>query len=129
MKAVSNTCEIIHQTKSTLPRVPFAAIKDKILGEKYELSVASVSPAQSRKLNNQFRGKDYPTNTLAFSLSKTSGEIVLQIEKIKKDAPDFDMSFTQFTKFLFIHSCLHLKGMEHSSTMEKEERKFLKHFS
>jgi len=32
-------------------------------------------------------------------------------------------------KYLFIHGLLHLKGFEHSSTMEKEEKKYMRLFS
>jgi len=35
------------------------------------------------------------------------------------------MSYSKFIKYLFIHGLLHLKGFEHSSIMEKEEKKFL----
>lgn len=121
--------EMIELTKGKLPRLPFASIKDAILGKQYELSVASVSPNESRKLNRMHRAKDTPTNILSFPLERNSGEIVLELNKIKKDAPDFGMKYTKFLKFLFIHGCLHLKGFEHSSTMEKEEQKLLKKFS
>lgn len=126
---MQNNCEIINKTKGTLPRVPFAKIKDTILGKDYELSIAIVSKAESKKLNGTLRGKDYPTNILSFPLSKMSGEIVFQMDKVRADAPNFDMSYRKFFLFLFIHGCLHLKGMEHSSIMEREERKFLKKFS
>ncbi len=126
---MNTNCEIINKTKGTLPRVPFAKIKDAILGADYEISIASVSKAESKKLNGTLRGKDYPTNILSFPLSEKSGEIIFQMDKVKADAPNFDMTFRKFFIFLFIHGCLHLKGMEHSSIMEKEERKFLKKFS
>lgn len=128
MAKVSNL-KITNQTKGRLPSLPFVQIKNAILGEEYEISIAIVSPAVSRKLNKTHRGKDYPTNILSFPLSKNSGEVILELNKIKKDAPDFDMNFADFTKFLFIHGCLHLKGMEHSSTMERQEKKFMKMFS
>ncbi len=124
-----SSLSISKQTKGTLPRVPFGAIKDKILGKSYELSLAFVSQAFSRKLNRQMRDKDKSTNILSFELSKNSGEIFIDLVQSKKDCPNFDMNYTQFVKFLFIHGCLHLKGMQHSSIMEKEEQKFLKFFS
>ena len=115
--------------KGRLPRLPFLAMKDKILGKKYELSIVVATPALSKKLNNQFRDKNYPTNILSFPLTENSGEIILELEKIKKDAPEFDLSNTKFTQLLLIHGMLHLKGMEHSSTMEAQESKWMKYFS
>lgn len=116
-------------TKGTPPRVPFVAIKNKILGKDYNLSLVFATKSLSHKLNLQHRGKDKPTNILSFPLEKKSGEIFLELGQCRKDAPNFDMNYTKFVKFLFIHGCLHLKGMQHSSTMERQEQKFLKIFS
>lgn len=121
--------DVTNMTKGALPRVPFVAIKNKILGKDYELSLVFATKALSKKLNNIHRGKNYPTNILSFPLDKKSGEIFIEPSKVRLDAPDFDMGYTKFTKFLFIHGCLHLKGMQHSSTMERAEQKFLKLFS
>jgi len=121
--------DVTNMTKGALPRVPFVAIKNKILGEKYELSLVFATKALSKKLNNIHRGKNYPTNILSFPLDEKSGEIFIEPTKARLDAPNFDMSYTKFIKFLFIHGCLHLKGMQHSSTMDKAEQKFLKLFS
>ena len=127
---MSDKCfDITNKTKSKLPRLLFVSIKNKILGEKYELSLSLLKAKEQRKINLQYRGIDKTTNILSFPLSKTSGEITLDPIKIKKDAPLFDMPYSQFIKYLFIHGCLHLKGFEHSSTMEKEEKKYLKMFS
>ncbi len=122
-------CNITNKTKGRLPSLPFVSIKDKILGPTYDLSVSFVGSITQRKLNSTYRGKDRTTNILSFTLSKTSGEITFDLAQVKRDAPFFDMKYSKFLKYLFIHGCLHLKGFEHSSTMEKEEKKFLKMFS
>lgn len=120
---------ITNTTNGKPPRLPFARLKDAILGPEYSLSVALVTPKQSHKLNKQHRSKDKPTNVLSFPYEKHSGELVLDVETSKKDAPNFDMTPSKFLLFLVIHGMLHLKGFDHGSTMEKEERKFLKKFS
>ena len=120
---------ILNKTKGKLPRLPFVQLKNKILGEDYDLSLVFVSPRESHKINLQYRQKDNPTNVLSFPLSETSGEIFLDQKTSVKDAPNFDMTTTQFLQFLVIHAMLHLKGYEHGSTMEKQEKKFLKIFS
>ena len=117
-----------NKTKSKLPRLPFVSIKEKILGTKYDLSVTFLSASAQRKINKIYRGKDKTTNILSFTLSQNSGEITFDPMQVRRDAPNFDMSYPKFLKFLFIHGCLHLKGFEHSSTMEKEEKKYLKMF-
>ena len=127
--ANASNCELTNKTKGKLPSLTFVQIKNAILGINYDLSIVFVSPRESRKINKQYRKIDSPTNILSFPLSKTSGEIFLQIDKVKKDAPLFNMNYTKFLKFLVIHGCLHLKGLEHSAIMEKAEKKFLNKFS
>lgn len=121
---------ISKQTKGSLPRLPLASIKDDILGKKYFLSIAYVSPATSRKLNKTWRSKDKATNVLSFALSKNSGELILCPSLIKKETKKFERNFEQLLGFLVIHGMLHLKGMLHGAIMEKQERKYdQKYFS
>ena len=102
----------------------FEKIKNDILGKKYELSIALVSEKKSREINKKYRKKDKPTNILSFSLTKNSGEIILCPTVIKKEIKKFNRTFPEFMGFLVIHGMLHLKGFEHSSTMEKQEEKY-----
>lgn len=125
----SSLCTILNTTKGKLPSLPFVSIKNKILGEKYELSLSFLSPAKQKQINLKYRNKNETTNILSFPLSLNSGEITMDIIKIKKDSKSFKMTYPQFLKYLFIHGCLHLKGFEHSSIMEKEEKKYLEIFS
>jgi len=92
-------------------------IKDYILGKEYELSLVFCKNALSRKLNRIYRGKDKPTNVLAFPLSKTSGEIFINSQHLDGFSP----------LHLFIHGCLHLKGMQHGRRMEEAEKKLLQY--
>jgi probable rRNA maturation factor len=111
-----------------LPDVPFLLIKEKLLGKRYNLSVAFCTPKESQEKNKTYRGKDYPTNILSFPLSEDEGEIYISLSTARKDAKNFDMSYTKFLHLLFIHGCLHLKGLEHGSTMEELEDTHLKQF-
>ncbi len=126
---MQDTISIVNKTKGKLPRLPFVRLKEEILGNKYELSIALVTPRESHRLNLTYREKDNATNVLSFPLSKNSGELVLDIKTSTADAKNFDMTPNKFLLFLVIHGMLHLKGMEHGSTMEKAEKKFLKIFS
>ncbi len=121
--------EVKRMTKGKLPSLPFVSAKEAILGKNYELSIVFVGAKKSHALNLQYRGKDKPTNVLSFPNSKTSGELIFCLSQVRKDAPDFEQSYEEFLVFLFIHGLLHLKGFDHGSRMESEERKFLKKFS
>ena len=108
----------------------FSIIKEDILGKKYSLSIACVDEKTSQKLNKKYRQKNKPTNILSFPLKKDMGEIILCPDVIKREAKNFNKTFPKFMGFLVIHGMLHLKGFEHSSTMEKEEKKYdQKYFS
>jgi probable rRNA maturation factor len=123
-----STTTLIQTTKGKLPSLPFVRLKEAVLGNAYELSIAIVGNARSQKLNKTYRGKNKPTNVLSFSLSKTNGEIVLAPKVIARDAKKFALSTTHMTAYLLIHGMLHLKGLEHGSTMERHERNILKRF-
>lgn len=127
--ADTNFCTIINKTKGKLPSLPFVSIKNKILGEEYDLSVSFLSAKKQKEINLKYRGINNTTNILSFPFSKISGEITFDPIKIKKDSPLFKMNYSNFLKYLFIHGCLHLKGYEHSSIMDRQEKKFLKIFS
>jgi probable rRNA maturation factor len=126
---MEETFSITNTTKGKLPRLPFVLIKEDILGPSYDLSVAFVSPAQSHALNLKHRGKDKPTNVLSFTLSKKSGELILCPAIIKKEVGIFEMSYPELLQFLVIHGMLHLKGLEHSSRMERAELRYTKKYS
>ncbi len=119
---------IRNTTKGKLPRLPFLDIKNAILGKGYDLSIAFVGPAQSKKLNATYRGKNNPTNVLSFPNSKKSGEIVICMQVARREAPTFNMALRNFLAFLVIHGMLHLKGYAHGGTMETAERKYMKRF-
>ncbi len=118
------TFDTHNTTKDTVPAVSFGAIKNAILGTQYELSLVCIGEKRSRRLNRTYRNKDYSTNVLSFPLDKKSGEIFLTLPLIKRQTKKFNKTYTQLVAFLFIHGLLHLKGMEHGSTMERAEKKF-----
>lgn len=119
---------IINKTKGKLPSLPFVAMKNDILGDEYSISIAFVDEKTSHEINKKYRNKDKPTNVLSFSLRKNEGELVLCKTLIKKEAKKINKNFTEWLTFLVIHGMLHLKGHEHSSTMERAEEKYSKKY-
>jgi ssRNA-specific RNase YbeY (16S rRNA maturation enzyme) len=112
------TLSLSNKTKRTLPRVSFLELKNAAVGKKYELSLVFCGNALSRKLNRTYRDKDKPTNVLSFTISKTSGEIFINLAHLD--------GFS--VENLFVHGLFHLKGMEHGATMERAEQALLKKF-
>ncbi len=125
---MQDTFSLINKTKSKIPVLPFELIKNDILGKRYSLSLAFISPLQMKKLNNQYRKIDKATNILSFPLSKTSGEILICPTTVKSEIKKFDKTYPALLQFLVIHGCLHLKGMQHSAKMEVAEKKYDKKY-
>lgn len=119
---------ITNTTKGKLPRLPFAQMTKAVLGDEYECSFVVVSPKKSRELNRTYRGKDYPTNILSFPIDETEGEIFIDLEKARSEAPSFDRTYKNFIGFLYIHALCHLKGHDHGPGMERLEKKIRKQF-
>lgn len=126
--AVLETNTLTVTANGTLPGVPFSALKDAILGKKYELSIAYVTPKVAQQINIERRNKDYTPNTLSFPLSKSSGEIILCKSVIRSQYKEFNMTPDEYMCFIVIHSMLHLKGYTHGSTMESKEQFYLKRY-
>lgn len=119
---------IVRTTKEAVPRLPFSALKNKVLGKSYSLNIVFVSPARSRTLNRIYRGKNKPTNILSFSLSKKEGELIICLSKIRKEQKLFKRPLSNLLAYLIIHGLFHLKGQDHGSTMERNEQRVRKLF-
>lgn len=119
---------ITNTTKEKLPNQPFKKMAEKVLGKKYDLSLTIVDAEKIQELNLNYRDKNKPTDILTFPLNETTGEIFLCLSEAKKEAVKFDRTFANFVAFLFIHGLMHLKGFDHSSTMESNEEIFRQDF-
>jgi probable rRNA maturation factor len=104
--------------------LPFDELKNKILGKNYSLSVVIVGKKRSALLNSKYRSKNYATDILSFPISKNEGEIFINLNVAKNKSKDFEDGFEKYLLFLVIHGCLHLKGFDHGSKMEKYERTY-----
>ena len=119
---------LIKETRESIPRVSFVAIKNEILGKKYTLNLIITTPARMKELNTIYRDKENATDILSFPISDVEGEMYISLEETRKMAPEFDRSFENFFAFLFIHGCAHLKGHDHGAIMESVEVKARQRF-
>lgn len=115
--------------KKLPPRVKVEEITNAVMGKRYDLSLVYVGEQRAQSLNINYRNKDYTPNILSFPLTKTSGEIFICPNVAKKEAKDFNLTYSGYLNFLLIHGLLHLKGYRHGATMEKLERKYMRDFS
>ncbi len=101
----------------------FSKIKQEVLGKDYDLSLVFVGKKRIRTLNRAWRKKDYATDILSFEVSAETGEIFICPEIASKKAKGWDKNLEEYLPFVFVHGLFHLKGMEHGSKMDSEEKK------
>jgi rRNA maturation RNase YbeY len=118
----------ITATVKSYPRHKYVDMADKILGKRYTLSLVFIGKTRASTLNKTYRNKTYSPNVLSFPLDERTGEIFICPQVAASEAAKFDLSPKGYVGFLFIHGCLHLKGLDHSDTMDKHEAKWVKHF-
>jgi len=94
----------------------------------WEISLVFAGERRAKSINQRLRNKDYVPNVLSYETGKKSGEIIICLEVARKQAPDYELPYTAFVGFLFIHGLLHLKGYPHGTTMERYERDYLSRF-
>ena len=98
-----------------------------------------------RGLNHKYRGKDQPTNVLAFPVtcgagpgacgegfSPVLGDIAIAYDRVKQEAHNKGVSIGAHLSHLLVHGYLHLQGMDHQTdtqagAMEALEIKILAH--
>ncbi len=79
-----------------------------------------------QRLNAQFRGKDAPTNVLAFpGGSGAPGDIAIAYETCALEAGDQETRFREHAAHLIVHGLLHLAGHDHHKDDDAERMETL----
>ena len=111
-------------------------MNDFSVGES-ELLVRLVSAVEIQVLNNEYRGKNQPTNVLSFASEipvevdeVILGDVVICVEVVREEAIVGDKDFTEHLSHMLIHGILHLLGYAHddldaANKMESIEIEFL----
>ena len=112
---MAGTLDVINRTHMPVPmrrlrRIFRVAVKKRTLN----VSVACVGDTAMRTLNRRWRGKDYPTNVLAFLLEKELGEIVINMRAAEREAQRNGISLAERVELLFAHGMAHLVGYDHT---------------
>ena len=101
-----------------------------------EVTVRVVGTAEGRRLNREFRGKDYATNVLSFAYGEAmadgalSGDLVLCAPVVRAEARAQGKTLVAHYAHLLVHGLLHLQGYDHEDDagarrMERLERRIL----
>lgn len=123
-----HTCDIQSTLRGRIPELPYCEISQHILGASYTVSLVICGDRLARRINTEYRKKTYSPNVLSFPLSKNEGEIFLNIRKAAREAKRARISLQSRMALLFVHACFHLKGLDHSDSMERKEQEVLRAF-
>ena len=108
------------------------------LPRKADVTVRYVAGAEARRLNREFRGKDYATNVLSFPnddapRGTVAGDIVICAPVVAREAREQGKTVEAHHAHLLVHGLLHLRGYDHERAsdarlMERRERRLLAKF-
>jgi probable rRNA maturation factor len=102
--------------------------------ERVELAIALADDARQRRLNRDFRGRDAPTNVLAFPAAGPDtpgrrpvmlGDVVLAFETVAREAAAAEKPIADHLRHLVVHGVLHLCGFDHESAPDAERMELL----
>jgi probable rRNA maturation factor len=93
-----------------------------------ELSVVLVGDRAIQALNREHRGKDRPTDVLAFPLGRSPvkgvprllGDIVISLPTAARQARSRKRPLLPEARFLLAHGLLHLIGYDHATKLQKQ---------
>ena len=93
------------------------------------IDVTLTDDAEQRRLNRAYRGRDAPTNVLAFALADAAspaprgapvllGDVVLAFETVAREAAEQRKPLADHLAHLVVHGTLHLLGFDHQDEAE-----------
>lgn len=93
-----------------------------------EVLVRLVDKEESQMLNNQYRGRDKPTNVLSFCADVPDyidgcelGDIVICADVVQLEAEQQGKQIMAHWAHMVVHGVLHLNGYDHQNDTEAEQ--------
>jgi probable rRNA maturation factor len=119
----------------------FAGTLQKQVVRNRSFDILITGDAELRRLNRDFRGKDYPTDVLSFpaKVGQASacqrplagayflGDIAISLARARAQAREFGHAIEQEIQILMLHGVLHLMGHDHetdSGAMARAEKRW-----
>ncbi|MPN30413.1 Endoribonuclease YbeY [bioreactor metagenome] len=89
-----------------------------------EITVRIVDAEEGRKLNREYRQKDYATNVLTFDYQQeptVMADLVLCAPVVEREAQEQNKSLEEHYAHLLVHGTLHAQGWDHETSEEDAE--------
>lgn len=84
-----------------------------------EITVRVVDDDEGRRLNRDFRQKDYATNVLTFDYAQAPvvvADLVLAAGVLQREAADLGLPVADHAAHLLVHGALHAQGWDHETS-------------
>ena len=107
--------------REVLPRHKVARWIRHALAVDAEITVRIVGEAEGRRLNHEFRGKDYATNVLTFDYQQepiAMADLVLCAPVVEREAREQGKTLAEHYAHLLVHGTLHAQGWDHETSEE-----------
>ena len=116
------------ELRTLVKAVIYETLEYEDFGRSAEVSVTFVNDAGMRIINQRYRGVDSATDVLSFPIISDEdgdsdvdssngaamlGDIVISLERARRQAAQYGHSYTREVAFLTVHSVLHLLGYDH----------------
>ena len=94
-----------------------AALRDPAV-----VTLRYVAEAEGRRLNREYRGRDYATNVLTFAYGARplSGDVVICAPVIAAEARAQGKDVLAHHAHMVVHGLLHLQGLDHERPIEAD---------
>jgi len=100
------------------PIVKFAGVLEREVAKGRAFDALITGDSELRRLNRDFRGKDYATDVLSFPSDGANGhlgDIAISLGRARAQAREFGHGIEQEVQILMLHGVLHLLGYDHES--------------
>ena len=128
--------EMIKKNTNKISKCVQACLKqENITIKQAQLYIRFTNNKEIKKINKKFRNIDKETDVLSFPIYENYeiredninkmpvvflGDIIISIEKIMKQAQEYEHSFERELFYLITHATLHLLGYDHIKNIEKK---------
>ncbi|HXJ40203.1 MAG TPA: rRNA maturation RNase YbeY [Bryobacteraceae bacterium] len=110
----------------------FAELLRKRVARNREFHCLITGDAELARLNEQFRGKDGPTDVLSFPMEGDDGyigDLAISLGRARAQAKQYGHVVEEELRILMLHGVLHLTGLDHETDngeMARAERRWRK---
>jgi probable rRNA maturation factor len=126
----------VNQSSVTLPRsfarqwlksvVRHLPARQRKIASSSSLTIVFLNTAPARRLNREFRDRDYATDVLSFPGMEPGwiGELVICPQVIARQAREHGHSFRMELGYMLLHGLLHLLGYDHEGSVAEARKMY-----